>query len=309
VMDLTGMVKLIHSTVDQSFAPVSLHIFIYDHDSAHYQAMADEYEISTSDIRFPLAGVLAQVLREKNEPLILDNPGKMPAELQPDHARLSLLGAVVFVPMPGATQLIGWLALGKRRSGEPYTGGNLKFLQGLCDQAALVVERLLVLKDLERRVREMNVLTRVAQGVSFTLAFDDILELISAQTNQVLPARNFHVTLLEKDTGSMFCAFCLENDERLTDREGRPLFAGRGLDVEVITNQQSIITNDYEQECRLRGLLVDSPRMFAWMGVPLNAGAETIGAISIASRDPLVSYTAEQCNLCRQLPIKPLGQL
>ena len=47
--------------------------------------------------------------------------GETAIELQPEQARLSLLGAVVFVPMPGANQLIGWLALGPRRSGEPYT--------------------------------------------------------------------------------------------------------------------------------------------------------------------------------------------
>ena len=185
----------------------------------------------------------------------------------------------------------------------------MKFLEGLGNQAALVVERLLVLKDLERRVREMNVLTRVAQGVSFTVAFDDILEMISAQTNQVLPARNFHVTLLEEETGSMFYAFCLENDERLTDREGRPLYAGQGLDVEVITSQQSMITDDYERECRLRGLLVDTLGIYAWMGVPLNAGADTIGAISIASRDPLVSYTDEHRNLLQAIADQTAGAI
>jgi hypothetical protein len=83
VMDLAGMVKLIHHTVNQSFAPVKLHIFIYDHASAHYQAMVDENELSTSDIRFPLAGALAQVLEEKNDALILDIRGQF-LVLQPD---------------------------------------------------------------------------------------------------------------------------------------------------------------------------------------------------------------------------------
>ena len=220
-----------------------------------------------------------------------------------------MLGAVVYSPITGATQLLGWLALGQCRSGQPYRGSELDFLQVLSDQAAIIIERLLVLKDQARLVQQMNVLTRVAQGVSFTLAFDDILELVSAQANQVLPARNFHVTLIDIDTGSMYYAFCLENDERLTDREGRSLFAGRGLDIEVITNQQSIITDDYEQECRLRGLLVDEPGIFAWMGVPLNAGAETIGAISIGSRDPLVSYTTEHCMLLQAIADQTAGAI
>ena len=309
VTGISEILELLRRTVDQVLRPVAIHIYLFDPVNGHYRVRKGEDRNVTSDLRFPVTSALVRMLHEKNDPLILADPGKMPAELQPEQARLSMLGSVVFMPIPGATELMGWLALGPRCSGHTYNQMDLKFLQGLCNQAALVVERYLVLKDLERRVREMNVLTRVAQGVSFTLEFDDILELISAQTNQVLPARIFHVTLIEEDTGSIFYAFCEENDERLTEREGRPLYAGQGLDVEVITNQKSIRTDDYERECRLRGLLVDISGIYSWLGVPLNAGAETIGAISIASRDPLVSYTAEHCNLLQAIADQTAGAI
>ena len=61
-------------------------------------------------------------------------------------------------------------------------------------------QRAQVVTDLERRVRELNVLTRVAQGVSFTVTFDDILELISAQANQVIQTRDFRITLFDSRT-------------------------------------------------------------------------------------------------------------
>jgi signal transduction histidine kinase/putative methionine-R-sulfoxide reductase with GAF domain len=309
VMDLPGVARLVGYTIDQALAPVKLHVFLYDYNTAHYLAMKDENEVATSDIRFSAHSALVHVLQEKNEALFLAGLGNLPADLQPDQARLSLLAAVLFVPMPGTSQLVGWMALGPPRSGEPYTDRDVKFLQGLGNQAALVIERVQVLTDLERRVREMNVLTRVAQGVSFTIAFDDILELISAQTSQVLPARNFRLTLLEKDTGLIYHAFYLEDDERLRDREGRPLSAGQSLEVEVITSQQAIMTDDYEQECRSRGMLVDARGVFAWMGVPLNAGAETIGAISIASRDPLETYTDAHRNLLQAIADQAAGAI
>jgi hypothetical protein len=44
---------------------------------------------------------------------------------------------------------------------------------------------------MENRVREMNVLARVAQGINVTLQLDDILELIYAQTSQIIPSDDF----------------------------------------------------------------------------------------------------------------------
>jgi signal transduction histidine kinase len=309
VMDLAGMVALLRKTVDQALLPAQLHIYLFEPFTGHYQAMPNEKGIPTSDVRFPSASPLVNGLDQRNEALFLVDMGRLPAALQPEQARLSLLAASLYIPMPGRNQLIGWLALGSRRSGEPYNDRDLKFLEALGNQAALAVERAQVLADLERRVREMNVLTRVAQGVSFTVAFDDIMELISAQTNQVLPARDFRITLLDQETGLMYHAFCLENDERLIERENHPLPSGQGLEAEVITSQRALMSDDYERECRGRGLLTDAQGIYAWMGVPLNAGADTIGAISIASRDPAVIYTDEQRNLLQAIADQTSGAI
>jgi len=200
VMDLSGIVALLRRIVERAFSPAQLHIYLYEPFVAQYLAMPDENGAPTSDIRFPVSSALVHVLGEKKESLFLAsmaganmakagladlNETPLPASLQSEQARLRLLAASLFVPMPGRNQLVGWLALGSRRSGGAYNDRDLRFLEALCNQAALAVERAQVLADLERRVHEMNVLTRVAQGVSFTVVFDDILEMISAQTNQI----------------------------------------------------------------------------------------------------------------------------
>ncbi len=43
----------------------------------------------------------------------------------------------------------------------------------------------------------MNVLTRVAQGINITLSLDDILELVYAQTTQIIPASHFRIMLYD----------------------------------------------------------------------------------------------------------------
>jgi signal transduction histidine kinase len=308
-MELSEIVNVLRRYVDQALMPSQTHIYVYDPLSAHYAAIAGAGGKPTSDIRFPVNSALVQVLSRQRESLFVADLADLPQTLQAEKARLAILDAQLFVPLPGRQQLIGWLALGLRRSGEPYTSRDLGFLESLSGQAALAVERAQVVADLERRVREMNVLTRVAQGTSFTVTFDDILELISAQTSQILPARDFRVTLRDEDTGLLAHVFFLEDDERFLERENISIPTGQGLEEEVIRTQRPLITDDYERECRGRGFLPTAQGIYAWMGVPLNAGAQTIGAISVGSRDPAVVYTTEQRDLLQAIADQASGAI
>jgi len=233
----------------------------------------------------------------------------LPPELRPEQARLALLGALLYVPLPGSGRPIGWLALGERRSGEAYATQDLGFLNQIGNAAAIAIERAQVIFNLERRVREMNILARVAQGVNITVAFDDILELIYAQTDQVLPVDYFHITLYNKESDYFYFAFCLENKDRLTNRENLPLPPATGLSPSVIRNNRPILTSDYGRECQVRNVTPFSSGVHAWVGVPLNAGADTIGALSVASHDASVVYTPGQQELLQSIAEQTAGAI
>ena len=188
--------------------------------------------------------------------------------------------------LPGHEQPAGWLALGARIIGQPYTPSDLVFLENLCDQASVAFQRIQTVANLERRVQEMNALTRVSQGVNVTLTFDDVLELIYAQTAQIIPTSHLHITLYNTANHYFYYGFCVENSDRITNKENVPYPPNTGLNPEIIRKGRPILTHDYLHECQTRNLAPETEGIFAWMGVPLNAGAESIGALSVGSRDP-----------------------
>ena len=155
----------------------------------------------------------------------------------------------------------------------------------------------------------MNALTRVAQGVNITLTFDDVLELIYAQTAQIVPVSDFHITLYRREGDYYYLAFALENNERLGSRENAPLPPQVGLSREVIRRGRPIITQDYENQCRTLGVSPITSGISAWMGVPLNAGAESIGALSVGNRDPGASYTPAQLELLHAVADQTAGAI
>jgi signal transduction histidine kinase len=308
-VEIPAITRLLRRSIEGTLQPIQLHVYVYDALSDQYTAAPDGTGRPTSDLRFPANSALAQSLSRRQAAFYLERSATLPRALHQDWSRMSLLGTQFFIPMPGQQQLIGWITLGPRRSGEPYSEQDLAYLEALGDQAALALERARVVDDLERRVHQMNVLTRVAQGVTVTSAFDDILELLYAQTNQVLPTQDFFITLHDEAAGTTSHAFYLEANERLDSREGRPLAAREGLVSVVIETGRTLITEDYARECRQQAVIPVLQGIYAFMSVPLNTSDATIGALSLGSRDPAVVYTPDQRDILQALADQAAGAI
>ncbi len=292
VVNLDTVVNHIKQTVADALAPSHLYVFMLGPGTNHFIAHGNPRP--ESDVRFDADGGVVRVLNEHYKVLHLFSGQPLPPELITDSARLRVLGAEILAGLRNQGRVSGFIALGPRRSGEPYIFEDMRFLEELAEQAALGVERAQVITDLERRVAELNVLSRVSQAVNFTVEFGDLLELVYAQTSKVLDTSNFFIALHDPSAAELYYAFYLQNDERLLEREGERWRMGRGLLSEVVRTGQPIRTDDYLSECAKRDVRPREHGFRAWMGVPLNAGATTMGAMAVASTMPGFTYTDDQ---------------
>jgi GAF domain-containing protein len=309
VVGLVELIQVLRRYIVETLNPHSLHIFLFEPLIDQYVAAIDENEDITSDIRFSVNSPLLQMLHEKRSPIRVTETSHQKKRLQTDQVRVDLLGAKILIPLPGRDQLAGWISIGPRQIGEPYSSRELGFLTALGDQAALAIERAQIVSNMENRVREMNVLTRVAQGINITLDHDDMLELIYAQTTQIIPTDDFHIFLLDQDSPAIIKAFNVEDNERLTQYENKPVELETLLEREIISQRRYIHTHDFSRECISRGIQNIYPEIYAFMGVPLNSGAETIGALSLGSRDPDITYSQELVNLLQAIADQAAGAI
>jgi signal transduction histidine kinase len=306
--DLNAVGQVLREQISSSLVPDRLHIYTYDTLNDQYVALANGDGRPTSDIRFSANSPLVQYFQKETIPLYLDtiNP---PMSIRGDEARLSLLGARLFVALPGENLPVGWLALGTPLSGSVYTPKDLDFLDTISDQSSVAIARVQTVADLNRRLQEMNALTRVSQGVNVTLTFDDVLELIFTQASQIIPSSLFHITLYNKAANYFYYGFRVDDKERITNLENQPLPASLGLGQEIIRKGRTILTQDYLRECRARNITPSVQEVYAWMGVPLNSGAETIGALSVGSSDATVTYTTAQLDLLQAIADQTVGAI
>ena len=307
-VDQESISQTLREMVMTTLGPDRTHIYLYESLNDQYIAMPGPDKRPTSDIRFAANSPLAQYFQTSRIPLYLDG-ADLAASLRTEEARLALLGTRLFVRLPGKVRPLGWIALGQRISGQAYSPQELTFLDNLCEQAAVAIERAQTVSDLERRVSEMNALTRVSQGVNITLTFDDVLELIYAQTAQIIPSTDFHITLHNRAADYYYYPFSVENRDRREDQENSPLSLNYGLAQDVIRKGRPLLTQDYLRECQARNVIPAEDNVFAWMGVPLNAGAETIGALGVGSRDSLINYTRGQLELLQNIADQTAGAI
>ena len=308
-LDLNKIAEILREQINSSLAPERIHIYVYDKINDQFAALSGDDGRPTSDIRFGSGSPLAHYFAKEHLPLYLDGTSLPPA-LEPEKARLDLLGARLFLSLPGKGSLpTGWLALGPRRSGQPYTPQDLTFLENISDQASVGVERVQTVADLERRILETDALVRVSQGINVTLTFDDVLELINAQTAQIIPLTHFHITLYNRQNDFYYYGFCVEDNERLRERENLPLPPNSGLTPDIIHKGRPVLTQDYFRECQTRNVTASFDGVYAWIGVPLNAAAETIGVLSIGNRDTSVTYTQSQLQLLQAIADQTAGAI
>jgi signal transduction histidine kinase len=308
-LDIQNIGRILRQQIMDTLTPEYVHIYSYDPINDQYASLPDIDGRPSSDVRFSSSSALVQYFSKENIPLYMDGSATLPLSLKAEEGRLNLLGAKLFVGLAGKDGPIGWLALGKRMSGQQYTPQDLTFLENLADQSSVAIGRVQTVANLERRIQEMNALTRVSQGVNITLTFDDVMELIFAQTGQIIPASEFHVTLYSEAGEYYYYAFCIEDRERLEERESIPQPLNLGLGQEVIRKGRPVLTQDYLRECQARNVTPAFQDVFAWMGVPLNAGAETIGSLGIGSRDASVTYSRAQLDLLQAIADQTAGAI
>lgn len=308
-VSLDEALQVLRGFVTGAFGPNAYHIYLYDPYNQVYSASVDDHGKPSSDLRFSSDSPLVKHLSTSRRPVRIGQVEELPQPLSSELARLALLQVCILVPMNGRQRLAGWLSLGERSAGEPYSRRDLEALEVLGSQAALAIERLQVLVSMENRVRELNVLARIAQGVNITLAMDDILELIYAQTTQVIPADDFHLVLFNNETHAFIETFCVEKNERLIERERKPAPVTQIFERRVARENRKMLVSDAAHEAAAAGVRDFDQEIISWMGVPLNARAAVIGVLSLASRDENLSYSNDQLHLLQAIADQAAGAI
>jgi PAS domain S-box-containing protein len=183
ILELDAVLAGVGRRIEETLRPSRQWMCLYDEDLACYIGQPvgqDQY--ATFPVTFTPDGALAHWLREHQECLYLPADQGLPNELADEWVQMGALGAVIYVPLRARERLIGWSAVGPKRSGQPYRSDDLAFLSALADQSALAVENARLFTSVRRNlaaITEMknlmdDVFSSIASGVITTDVKDKV---------------------------------------------------------------------------------------------------------------------------------------
>ncbi len=254
------------------------HLFLPDAQMNYYSSY-NNHVAGRLSVESPLVTYMSQT----NGPIDLTETRAWPEPLTGQTDAVQALDAAVLVPINNGRELLGWLSLSPKKNRQHFRPAEINYISSLVDQSLIGLERANVIRRLETRVSELDMLSQFSQALNFTIDFDALLELVFTNFQRLLGIDDFFISLRDKTTKQIYTVFYLENGERYEDKEGPDQVVTDPTIHQVVNMGQMVVKEDEYGR--------------SWIAAPLNAGADTIGAIHTFYRDPNFKIRARQQQL------------
>jgi len=188
--NLQRTLALLTSELENALSPQKLIVYLYDDDNGIFFPYSKDNQKAKI---FRISDTLPKLLKEKKTPLWFSAE----TPLEPEFANHLPSDCEVFVPLTYEGNLIGFLAIGHRLSGDPYSSDDLDFLSSVAGQTSLAFENARLFENLRHNLdltREMKnlmdeIFSSIATGV-ITTDLDNKITLFNRAAENIIGVDN-----------------------------------------------------------------------------------------------------------------------
>jgi GAF domain-containing protein/CheY-like chemotaxis protein/tetratricopeptide (TPR) repeat protein len=192
--------------------------------------------------------------------------------------------SVIFVPFGTGTQINGTFSLQNFEQEHAFSESDVRLLQTLAgsmgialENARLFGETQRLLKETEQRAAELATVNTLSQALASATRLDALIELTGEQMHRTFAADIVYVALLDPQTNMIDFPYAFGEQ-----MPSLPL--GKGLTSKILQTRQPLLIN---QDMRARradlGVALTGREARSYLGVPILAGGQAIGVISVQS--------------------------
>lgn len=167
--------------------------------------------------------------------------------------------------------------------------GYFDLLALLCVISTLIAHSLSKTSErLARRVRELASLQAVGQALSTSLDMTTVVWAIYEEVNELMPTPMFYLALYDAEFEEVSFPLVIDGGERIYPESRR---MRHGLTEYVLETKQSLLISDHVTErVEALGLEHIGSEAVSWLGVPILAGDQVLGMLSVQSYDVPKAY-------------------
>lgn len=301
-LDIQGIYEAVGDKIREIFNADTT--FIAFHDTENDRIVAPYYVdkgVRPSITSRPYGKGLNEVIIESGKPLLL-NTYKETAKAgafniaSPD-ADKDLNESFLGIPIFRNGKAIGAAAVQSHKQ-FAYDQNDQRLLATLTNSMGVALEnaRLFdetqrLLKETEQRAAELGAISTVTQALVAETELDNMIQLIGSQTCDTFNADIAYLALLNPQMDSI--EFPYQHGDRFPT-----IKLGEGLTSRIIKDGQPLLFNrNLDEESSPLGINRIGRRSKSYLGVPIKAGKDTIGALSVQSTQREGIYNEDSLRL------------
>jgi GAF domain-containing protein/tetratricopeptide (TPR) repeat protein len=190
----------------------------------------------------------------------------------------------VNVPIIGSDRVIGVIIVQEREREYAFSEAQVRLLQTVAasmgvslENARLFDETQRLLKETEEHAAELGAISTVTQALVAETELDNMIQLIGSQMRDTFNADIAYLALLDPQTNMI--QFPYQYGDEI-----EPIPYGDGMTSRIIRDGEPLIFNrNVEEQSSAMGIQRLGRKARSYLGVPIKAGRETIGVLSVQS--------------------------
>ena len=185
----------------------------------------------------------------------------------------------VFVPLLIGKRGTGVISLHNLDREHAFSEADVRLLMTLAGSLSVGLENARLFEETGQRAAELAIINNVGQALAEQLELDALIERLGDQLREVFSADLVYVALHDTATDMIDFAYYSESGER---GENPSLRFGEGLTSKILQTREPLLLNRataFEEV----GIVATGTPAKSYLGVPIIAGSDAIGVISVQS--------------------------
>lgn len=207
------------------------------------------------------------------------------ARLLEDGSLAQAPASMIYLPLIAQDRVLGVLSLQSFKK-NAYTEEHLSLLQNLASYTTIALDNAGAYRmvnerehEISERANELATINRITQALSTQLDMQGLIQLVGDQVRDVFHAEIAYVSLLDRATMMLHFPYAFGEEV-----QSRPF--GEGLTSQIIrTGQPLLINEDMAGSSSRLGVQNIGRRAASFLGVPIPAGGEMLGVISVQTTE------------------------
>lgn len=296
-LNLRAMLYLVGEKIQQTFSVPDAYIALYDSRTEMIEIpyFTEENGQQFSIPPMPLGkGVTSLIIRTR-QPLLIN---------QDAEHRLQELGAQVTgaiaksflgVPMIAADDVIGVISVQSLEHEGLFDEADQRLLATIASTVAVAIQNVRLFEQTQQRARELEAINSISLAASSQLDLHALLNQVGDRICQVFNAPLAFIALYDPQTNLFEIPYGVDGDQRISLP---PAPLGESVSAFIIKSRRPLLINrDTEKHLRDLGAQVVGVPAKSFLAVPMIAGDQVIGVISVQNPEQEGLFTEADLRL------------